>query len=115
MENCIAIHKIGKDRYIMIDCEYNKIPLFATTKQTTSSVAFLVLNSLALFCSIELLGKKEYELDWNLKSVTLSNFISTQGIPLVVVKRMTPDGFEVKNIKVRKTILDNSIELGVGI
>ena len=104
---CFGVQLITQNSALLIDCEIelpglsDRFPILKTTHQSIRYVAFLILNSVAVFLDIERLSLEEYQTTWTNHSVAVSDYVMAEpaGSPLgkntlSTVRRMTPDGFE---------------------
>ncbi len=110
MQNCFAVWHVGPDRILICDCESRGHPLLHTTWQLSQYLPFVVLNSLALFASVETLALENYRPTWTNPTVIVSDYIepSEKGLKFSVV-RMLPNGFQVSSRHVRASIFQKAI------
>lgn len=104
---CFGVQRLSSDTALLIDCEVElpgldaRLPVLKTTQESIGYMAFLILNSVAVFVGVERLPLEEYSTIWHNYGVAISDYVLHEpaGSPLgehklSTVRRMTPDGFE---------------------
>lgn len=121
---CFGAIRIDRDRVLLTDCELQLpgmdlcVPVLRTAHQTVQHLAFLVLNTIAVFLDLPRLPLTTYVSTWENRTVTLSLFVldepegTTVGSDsLVSVARMNPDGFEMRTDNVSPELFDHAVDL----
>ena len=124
IETCFAVTYTAPHSALALDCEVRlpriaaKTPLLRSARDAAQHLSFTVLNSLAVSIGIPTLPATAFEPTWILRTVVLSEFIMEEpdGSPLTenalhVVRRMTPDGFDISSRNYRPAIRDHIIKV----
>ncbi len=114
MDNCFSIQGVEKRGILLFDCESRRMPMLRTSREISRHLPFIVLNSLALFASIGTMKLDQYDPPWRNVSVVLSDYLedAPDNPTLTVVERMTPDGFDLKTVRVKRTLFEEPVTSG---
>jgi hypothetical protein len=125
IETCFAVTYVRPGAALAFDCEVRlprittPTPLLRSARDAGQYLSFAVLNSLAVVTAIPTLPAAAFESTWVLRTVVLSDFLmdepegapKTENTALWIVRRMTPDGFEVSRRNYRSAIREHIFEL----
>lgn len=114
VESCLTVIHIGARKVLAFDCEIQlpkgpaRTPILGASRDAGRFISYFVLNALSVLVGRATRPLQEYEPQWVNRTVVPSEYIIDEppGSPLtdrslMVVRRMTPDGFEVANHNVR--------------
>ena len=121
---CFGVQRISADSALLIDCEIelpglrDRFQVLKTTHESIGYMAFLILNSVAVFMDVKRLTLEEYATIWLNYGVAMSDYVVDEpaGAPLSehtssTVRRMTPDGFEYGTDNVDPSIFEHCFTL----
>lgn len=123
LQTCFGINHIGHRRAIIFDCETRlpgmtkSTPLFQTSNDSIQFLSYIVLNCISILTGKQTYPLSLYSSTWNNRTVVFSDFVmhepdGTQlgDTSLIVVRRMTPDGFDTTNRNFAPSIRKRVIE-----
>ena len=124
IETCFAVTYTAPRQVLAFDCEVRlpriaaNTPLLQSARDAAQYLSFTVLNSLAVSIGIRTLPATAFNPTWLLRTVVLSDFLihEPDGSPLtenalLVVRRMTPDGFDTSTRNYRPAIREHVVKV----
>ena len=116
MSSCFAFILLPEKRALIFDCELYGYGVFQTAKEVAVNLSFLVLNSLAVIRGIQSTDYREFEIQWENKSILFSDWVTGEGGEqfgpnhLMVATQMIPDGIIVSHRNVDPTIFEKAVK-----
>jgi hypothetical protein len=121
---CFGVQRISDESALLIDCEVElpgldaRLPVLKTTNDSIGYLAFLILNSVAVFMDVERLPFQDYATTWANLGIAISDYVIRVPVgslhgehTLFTVRRVTPDGFEFGTDNVDPSIFERRFSL----
>jgi hypothetical protein len=117
LETYFQVHRINQDQFLLYDMVSKGFPFFKTSYEMGKTLSYVILNTVALFTTGQVLEPSHYNPNWKNRSVVLSDFenISSEQLRIPVVSKMTLSGFDYTEKDVAKEILTDPISFTIAL
>jgi len=105
---------VAAGRFLVFDCEVHGYPVFTTFREIFKLVSFILVNGLLIYtCDDEPLSLPQFEPDWKVPFVKLSDYVreSGPGDKVQIGVRFIPNGVRTRWVRLDRSIYDSAIVL----